>query len=101
MKDRLNGTPVIRSKARASGTMPDTDRFTSKSREFPMLSFFRALTPRSQMSSLDERKPKPNLLAAEICLLCGGSGKFNRIRCLDCEGSGAIAIVVNDVSRPH
>jgi DnaJ-class molecular chaperone len=66
-----------------------------------MLSIFRTLTPKSQTSSLEEQKPRPNLLAAEICLLCGGSGEFNRKRCLDCEGSGAIAIAVNDAARPH
>ncbi len=41
-----------------------------------------------------------NPMAAEICLLCAGSGLFNRIKCTDCQGTGVIS-VVDDQRRSH
>lgn len=48
-----------------------------------------------------ERYASPNPLAAEICLLCGGSGLFNKLRCMDCEGTGTIAVLLDDPLPPH
>lgn len=48
-----------------------------------------------------QKRASPNPLAAEICLLCAGSGVFNRLGCMDCEGSGMTSVVPDETPRPH